>query len=254
MEKLDGAALRAVHRTRLRGKSLVLSVVGEMDPKKVLGLISDRFGKLPGDAVPGGTYAPVASHTSTKLTHQDSAKAQAHVVYGFPGTTITDDPDRFALEVLSTILSGQGGRLFVELRDKRGLAYRVSAFSVEGVDPGYFAVYIATSPRTSTTRSPESTTSSRNPRAARRPRRARARRSYLIGSHAIGMQKNASRAAIVALDQLYGLGAENHLKYEERILAVDAEALRRVAQRFIRFDQAVLAVLGPKPADDWAKA
>src|SRR5204863_420562 len=56
-------------------------------------------------------------------------KQQAHLVVGFPGTTI-GDPDRFTLEVLSTILSGQGGRLFVELRERRGLAYRVSAFTL----------------------------------------------------------------------------------------------------------------------------
>src|SRR5262249_56039485 len=72
-------------------------------------------------------------------------KQQAHIVIGFPGTTVAD-PDRFPLEVLSTILSGQGGRLFVELRDKKGLAYRISAFSLEGVDPGYVAVYIPPSP------------------------------------------------------------------------------------------------------------
>ena len=63
-----------------------------------------------------------------------------------PATTVSD-PDRFPLEVLATILSGQGGRLFVELRDKRGLAYRVSAFSVEGVDPdGVYRVEIEGKP------------------------------------------------------------------------------------------------------------
>ena len=64
---------------------------------------------------------------------------------GFRGLSLRD-PDREALEVLTQVLSGQGGRLFLELRDRRSLAYSVSALNVEGVAPGLFAVYIATSP------------------------------------------------------------------------------------------------------------
>jgi predicted Zn-dependent peptidase len=73
------------------------------------------------------------------------AKEQAHLVLGFQGVGFASQ-DRFPLEVLAYVLSGQGGRLFTEIREKRALAYRVSAFSVEGLDPGYFAVYLASSP------------------------------------------------------------------------------------------------------------
>ena len=48
--------------------------------------------------------------------------------------------------MLTQVLSGQGGRLFLELRDRRSLAYSVSALNVEGLAPGFFAVYIATAP------------------------------------------------------------------------------------------------------------
>src|SRR5580704_1909020 len=73
------------------------------------------------------------------------ARQQAHLVVGFRGLTLKDN-DRYALEVLSTILGGSGGRLFLELREKQHLAYGVSAFSLEGIDPGYFAVHMSTSP------------------------------------------------------------------------------------------------------------
>src|SRR5207249_349120 len=71
-----------------------------------------------------------AAHAGPLRVHRRFNKQQAHLVLGFPGVTLAD-ADRFPLEVLSTILSGQGGRLFVELREKRGLAYRVSAFTLE---------------------------------------------------------------------------------------------------------------------------
>ena len=245
VEKLDGAKLRATYAERLRAGSLVLSVVGEMEPEKVLALCSARLGSLPAQPAVKPSYPPIAAHASPQLAHQASQKAQAHVVYGFLGTTITD-PDRFALEVLSSVLSGQGGRLFIELRDKRSMAYSVSSFTLEGQDPGYFAVYMGTSPEKLDTaiagiRDELSKMCSERIGEAELDRA----RSYLIGSHAIGLQKNAARAAIIALDELYGLGAENHLHYEQKILAVDAEAVRRVAQRFLRFEQGVLAVVGP---------
>src|SRR5215475_5731226 len=113
------------------------------------------------------------------------------MVVGFPGLTI-DDPDRFPLEVLSTILSGQGGRLFVELRDKKGLAYRISAFSLEGVDPGYFAVYMATSPENldvAVTGSQEELAKIRE-KSVTKQELERAKK-YLVGTHEISLQRRA---------------------------------------------------------------
>jgi zinc protease len=252
VEKLDPAALKAAHSARLQGKGLVVSAVGEMDPDKVLALCRERFGTLPAGTGGRPQHAKLTPPSAPVLAHQDAKKAQAHVVYGFLGVRI-DEPERYALEVLSSVLSGQGGRLFIELRDKRSMAYSVSSFSLEGIDPGYFAVYMGTSPE----KVGAATAGIRVELAKIRDERIGATeidraRSYLIGSHAIGLQKHASRAAVIALDELYGLGAENHLAYEQKILAVDAEAVRNAAQRVLRLDRAVLAVLGPRPADDWA--
>ena len=45
-------------------------------------------------------------------------KAQTNIGMGFIGPTVLSK-DIYATEVLTEILSGQGGRLFIELRDKR---------------------------------------------------------------------------------------------------------------------------------------
>src|SRR5690606_9661558 len=97
-----------------------------------------------------GERAAVREVFSGRPAHSREAyrfvdREQAHLIIGFPGVTL-GDPDRHALEVLTTILGGQGGRLFVELRDRRALAYRLSALSFEGVEPGYIGVYLACSP------------------------------------------------------------------------------------------------------------
>ena len=65
---------------------------------------------------------------------------QAHIMLGFPAFAISD-PRRFTLQILENILGGMmSSRLFVEVREKRGLAYYVSSASSLFLDNGYLAV------------------------------------------------------------------------------------------------------------------
>ncbi|MBL8954557.1 MAG: insulinase family protein, partial [Myxococcaceae bacterium] len=172
-------------------------------------------------------------------------KAQTHLVLGFPGARVTDVWRR-PLDVLSTVLSGQSGRLFLELRDKLSLAYSVSSMSVEGIDPGYFAVYIGTSPEKVDTALAGMKRELQRLRDERVSDAELARaKEHLIGVHEIGLQRNGARAATMALDALYGLGAEAYLKYAEEIAAVDAKAIQDVARRVLDFERSALSVVGP---------
>src|SRR5262249_41453816 len=152
---------------------------------------------------------------------------------GFPGTTI-DDPDRYGLEVLATVLSGQGGRLFVELRDKKGLAYRVNAFSLEGIDPGYFAVYIATSHENIEVAlagiREELRKVVEEPIGAVELDRAK---KYLVGAHEISLQRRAALASTLAFHESYGLGYDEYRRYSAGVLAVDAAAVQHVAKKYL---------------------
>ncbi len=75
-----------------------------------------------------------------RLTVQKRKIDQAHVFFTFPGLKRTD-PKRYALSVLLNILGGgMSSRLFVEVREKRGLAYRVRVEAASYRDTG--AVHI----------------------------------------------------------------------------------------------------------------
>ena len=67
---------------------------------------------------------------------------------------------------------------------------------------------------------------------------------YLAGSFAVEQQRNASRAAHLTLDGLYGLGADNQRSYQERVAAVSKEDVARVAARVLRLDAYTLALVG----------
>jgi zinc protease len=68
---------------------------------------------------------------------------------------------------------------------------------------------------------------------------------HLIGSHEIGLQRNGSRAALMALDTCYGIPADDFLKYAGEIALVTKEDVQAVARQLIDFDKSVLAWVGP---------
>ena len=118
---------------------------------------------------------------------------------------------------------------------------------MEGLDPGYFAVYIGCGPE----KIQESLDGIRNelrrvredPISAAELERAR---THLIGTHAISLQRNSARAAVYAFDECYGLGADASAKYAERISAVTAEDVLLAAQRVLSPSREVLALVAPE--------
>ena len=227
--------------------SVTLSVVGDVDPEEVRRLVRSR---LDGTAVSRPLIAPPQEDPleAPRFATRALEKAQAHLVVGFPGARLVDEV-RWPLEVLSAVLAGQGGRLFVELRDKRSLAYSVTSFSMEGVDPGYFAVYIGCGPE----KVKEALEGIRNelrrvredPISTAELERAR---MHLIGTHAISLQRNSARAAVYAFDECYGLGADASSHYAERIGAVRADDVLAAAQRVLAPKREVVALVAPAAA------
>ncbi|HXN56011.1 MAG TPA: pitrilysin family protein, partial [Myxococcales bacterium] len=241
-------ALLARERERLYppGRA-VISVVGDVDPDEVRGLVRARFGS---QAALGPALAPPPEErpAGPRAALRKLEKAQAHLVLGYPGARLSD-PERFPLEVLSAVLSGQGGRLFMELRDKKSLAYSITSFSMEGVDPGYFGVYIGCSPaKLSEALSGIRAELARVRESAPDADELTRARTHLIGTHAIGLQRNSARAAVCAFDECYGLGADASSRYAERVAAVTAADVLAAAQRFLDPRVEVIALVAPEGA------
>jgi zinc protease len=228
--------------------NLTLAIVGDVDPERVVAKLASLLsGAAPQEAEPPEiAEEPVAA--APDEVFKFLAKEQAHVVIGFAGTTF-DSPDRFPLEVLSQVLSGQGGRLFVDIREKRGLAYRISAFSMEGIDPGYFAVYMATSPDNleEAVRAIRDQLRAVVERGITPEELARAQR-YLVGTHAIGLQRKSAIAAALAFHEAYGQGWQAYRQYGGHVMKVKAEDVLRIARKYLDPRREVAAVVKPSAA------
>jgi len=241
----DAARVLAHHQRLVRAPNLCLAVAGDVDPDDVAVRLSAHLADLPGGdfEAPDPPAEPPPDAIREAEIRKD--RAQAHLVIGFRGLSVRDD-DRFALEVISQLLAGQGGRLFLDLRDRQGLAYAVNAMNVEGVAPGYFAVYIATSPeKLDAARSGLLTELDRLRQAPPDAGELDRAKRYLIGAHAIDQQRNAAHAAHAALDALYGLGPDAAAAYPAQVEAVGREDVLRTARRLIDLDAYTLALVRP---------
>lgn len=186
---------------------------------------------------------PVKPLTSNYWAYEKSQKEQTHIVYGFRGVTITA-AERFTLQVIEAVLAGQGGRLFLELRDKASLAYSVSPLKLEGIETGYFATYIGCSPEKADTAlrmmREELIKLAEHPIGEVELQRAK---NYLIGGHDIGLQKNSAIASAVAFNEIYGIPADEVFKYEQALVSITPKDVRDLSEKIFR-QKHVISVVG----------
>ena len=247
VSKLTDQDLRQLQQRQMATDRAVVVMAGDIKPERAVQLAISTFGHKPAQGLPSlPTPKADPPPRRPRVVRLDRDRAQAHLVVGFPGLTF-NHPDRYSLEILSSLLSGQSGRLFLDLRDKRSLAYSVSAFSVEGLEPGYFAVYIGTSPD----KVDEALSGLRQhlqrlrEQAPDQQELLRTQR-YLIGTHEIGLQRVGARASMMAFNEIYKLGFEAHLDYAHQIQSVRPADVLHLAQRLLAPEREVLALIAPQ--------
>ena len=170
---------------------------------------------------------------------------------GYPGVDVKD-PDRYALDVINSILSREGGRLYMDIREKLGLSYTLGSFSVFGLDPGYNAFYVAT---TSKNISDAKNIILNHIKSLKvegpTGEEMELAKSDLLGGYFRGLEVDSDVAFKTALDELYGLGYDDVFKYPEMVKAVAARDVMRVAKRYFADSKLneVVVEPAPKPAD-----
>lgn len=237
--------LKEFYQRYIIPNNMILSIVGDINSNEVIKKIETLFGKwkFQDYTPPHIPKEKTVERVRVKIKRRE--KKQTHIMLGFLGTSLKN-PDRYPLEVLNSILSGQGGRLFIELRDKESLAYSVTSFNRLGIEPGYFGVYIATSPekeeqaikgiKRELRRIAEKKVSNQEIERAKKS---------LIGDYEIGLQRYSAQAADMAFSELYGLGYDELKRYPKKISRVTASDVLRVAKKYLNLNAYILAVIRP---------
>ncbi len=109
-----------------QGSDMVLAIAGKVDAQEVKSLAEEYFSSFtPGRKEKFIEFGNGQDKPRVKVEHKKTD--QAHLYLGYPAFSFSH-PDRPALEVLSAILGGgMSSRLFIQVRERRGLAYYVSS-------------------------------------------------------------------------------------------------------------------------------
>jgi predicted Zn-dependent peptidase len=136
---MKSSDLRRFHAHYYAPKNIVISACGKLTHKRIVDLAKKKLGSIKKED--DWSYAKVGKHqTKPRVKFFKKDIEQMHLALGMPGYD-ENHKDRYVLSMLNVILGGNmSSRLFVEVREKRGLAYSIGSSAKQLHDTGVFMV------------------------------------------------------------------------------------------------------------------
>jgi predicted Zn-dependent peptidase len=244
VERLSRDDLLAHYRAIYQPDRIVVAVSGQVTPARVVAAVSTLFGGM--SAASGtapGPAAPVTPPGGRRVLERPAQQAQ--ILIGFAGPSVTDR-DYTAVKVLGAVLGGGvSGRLFVELRDKQGLAYSLGTINPSRAGPSFLLSYLGTAPASA---EPAEAGMLREIDRIRAepptPEELVRAKAYLQGFLAMDRRTNARRAWYLAFFELIGAGYDFPDRYTRELAAVTAADVQAAARRYL--ERPTIVVLRPR--------
>jgi zinc protease len=230
--KIDVNDLRAYTQRILARDTLKIAVVGDIDGATLGALLDKTFGGLQAKA----TLTPVPDVVATQPPQRFFLPLdvpQTSIMFGGPGIK-RNDPQFMAAYVVNHILGGGGlsGRLYKEVREKRGLAYSVSE-SLLWMQ--HSAIFVGTTGTRAdrATDTLEAVTAEIKRMASEGPTQQELdeAKSYLKGSQMLSLDTSSKLAGALLQYQNDRLGIDYIEKRNSIVDAVTLDDARAVAQR-----------------------
>ena len=220
--------LLEAHRQTFRPDNMVVIIVGRIDPERAVALTDALLGDwgAPKQPAPERRLPAVDSRAYRIVTPQDTN--QSFVIVGYLAASVSS-------------------RLFVELREKQGLAYDVSAFYPTRLGPSQFVAYIGTAPEnTSVALDGLQSELRRLCEVPLTDHELQVAKNKMLGQYALGKQTNGQIAQLLGWYEILGLGTEFDKTFQTDVAAVTIEAAQEAAKRC--FVDSHISILGPAAA------
>jgi predicted Zn-dependent peptidase len=131
---------------RYMPNNTVLSIAGNIQHEEATAKIKPMFDKWAAGELLSG-YITNDKQTEATLRIEPKDIEQAHLclaVHGFSHS----HPQRFTLDLLNTVLGGgMSSRLFMEIREHKGLAYDIHSYTEHFLKSGSFGIYAGVDPK-----------------------------------------------------------------------------------------------------------
>ncbi|MBS1582909.1 MAG: insulinase family protein, partial [Bacteroidetes bacterium] len=234
---------RTFFRDTYRAGNLVISAAGAVTPESLMPMLEPILANLPkGGSIE--TEKAVATRPFL-LNAPKKGLQQTNLVLGFPAPSHTDR-DRTAVSLLSHILGGgMASRLFLELRERRGLCYQVGSFHTPYADTGALQISAGCAP------------SQARELVSRAMAECLKLRTTLVPEDELVRAKRQAKVALVfgqesASSRMFSLAHQalhwgGPLSLDAQLAEIDAvtpEDLRRVADAILKPEALGLAALG----------
>ncbi len=245
IEQMPRSVIADYHQALYTADNMVVSVAGNIEQVQVIDQVKAKLGKLKSQK--NRDFEQVHGEESTKKTNilvQDTN--QIHMVMCARGPEL-DHADEAVMRVLSTVLGGgMSSRLFLNVRERKGLAYTIFATGNGFVDSGKFEIYAgvnkdkAEQALDAIMEELAKITTESVP--AEELQKAK---EQVKGRMIMGLESNFA----VADSQGTDLILTNHIWTLDQLLhkieAVSGEDLKRVAGKYLTQDKLRLAMIGP---------
>ncbi|MFN7134838.1 MAG: M16 family metallopeptidase, partial [Myxococcales bacterium] len=247
LQALDPAALQAFHQRWYGANGMVLAVVGDLDPKRVVEAVRKRLGNLPkredmAIAIPA---VPVRSEPGRQVTFVPD-KANVDVYLGHQGQVLRTDDAYYPAAVANFIFGGAASsRLFQHVRDRLGLTYGIysSLGATHGMGP--WTIWMTLNPQNVERAITEVRTLAQQlVEKGVTDEELAAARQTLTGKYKVGLATNPGLASVIAGFESYGFPPDFVHRHPERIEAVTRAQIEEVLKQRFRPEVFFVSIAG----------
>lgn len=233
--------------------NMVISVAGNIDHRRVLQLVEELLSSLQSKSK--RTWQPVKGGLSThKINLISEETNQAHILLVGRAPKI-DAPDEAAVKVLSAILgSGMSSRLFLNIREEKGLAYTIYMSYSNFVDSGKFQIYAGVNnDKVDQALSAVIEELTKIQHKLVDDKELLKAKEQVRGRYIMGLENNASVADHLGTQLILTSKITTLSETLAKIDAVTASDIIKAAQTYLYKDLVRLAIIGPYNEDDKIK-
>ncbi|NEQ77147.1 MAG: insulinase family protein [Okeania sp. SIO2C9] len=249
VSQITRANLQKFHQTHFRPDNIIISIVGNITNAKAINLVEQILGDWQKPETPPVTLnlPSLTPQPSKATTFQETQ--QSIIMLGYLAANVNSS-DYAPLKLINTYLgNGLSSRLFVELREKRGLAYDVSAFYPTRLDISNFTVYIGTATEnTAIAKAGLREEVERLVNNQLSSEELQVSKNKLLGQYALSKQTNSQIAQILGWYEILGLGMEFDANFQENLTMVSTAQAQEVASKY--FIEPYISIVGPEEDGD----
>jgi zinc protease len=246
IQSLTPETLRQFHSAHYKPNNAIFAIVGDVKPAEVVAKLEKTFGSWPrGDAAPLNLPKVPETGSSKIYLIDRPGSEQTNLILGSLAIE-RNDPDYYALDVMNQVLGGgASSRLFLNLREDKGYTYGAYSGFTAGKYRGAFQANTEVQTDVTKGSMDELIYEFKRIRDEKTPADEfdRAKRT-IVGSFALQLESPQSLLGNIITQKIYNLPADYWDTYPQKIAAVTADDVQRVARKYLDLTKLQIVAVG----------